>query len=126
MIPKCKEIKKELLKSKINNNLEESDFDLQKNQTEVILLIHHNILSFQKERNKIFVVLEALYSNEIKFAIFFYGENESDINKLNLLKWDKFNTNNESDKFKIIFLNKTMIEIYYPFCFYSSENFLKY
>ena len=32
VIPKCKEIKKELLKSKINNNLEESDFDLQKNQ----------------------------------------------------------------------------------------------
>ena len=125
VIPKCKEIKKEILKSKINNNIEESDFDLQKNQTEVILLIHHNILSSPKERNKIYIVLEALYNNEIKFAIFLFGENDSDINKLNLLKWDKFNSNDGDDKFKIIFLNKIMIENYYPFCFYSRENFFK-
>ena len=127
IIPKCKEItiSKESLKSKNNNEtkITESDFDLQKYQTEVILLIESNILNSKKERNKIFITLEALYNNGIKFIICLFGDNESDAQKLNDLSWNKFYEKNEI--FKVIFLNKSVYENFYSFCFYSKENFFK-
>ena len=98
---------------------------MQKNQTEVILLIDSNILSIQKERNKIYIILEALYNNGIKFVICVFGENESDAQLLNELSWDKFYLNDNNNTFKIIFLNKLIQENYYSFCFYSKEIFFK-
>ena len=125
IIPKSKEIiiTKESLTNK--NDITESDFDMQKNQIEVILLINHNILSIKKEQKKISVVLEALYNNEIKFVICIFGENESDAQKLNLISWDKFYLNEKEKIFKVIYLNISMAENFYPFCFYSKEQFFK-
>jgi hypothetical protein len=125
IIPKSKEIiiTKESLTNK--NDITESDFDMQKNQTEVILLINHNILSIKKEQKKISVVLEALYNNEIKFVICIFGEKESDAQKLNLISWDKFYLNEKEKIFKVIYLNISMVENFYPFCFYSKEQFFK-
>ena len=129
IIPKCKEIlvSKESLNSKKEKeaNIPESEFDLQKNQIEVILLIDSNLLSIKKEANKIHIVLEGLFRNEIKFAIFIFGENESDVQKLNKLSWDKFYSNEKNNIFKVLFLNRLLYENFYNFCFYSPEIFFK-
>ena len=129
IIPKCKEIIISKDKKNKETDISESDYDMQKNQIEVILLIDSNILSIQKERNKIYIILEALYNNGIKFIICLFGENESDAQKLNELSWDKFYSN-EKDKdkdnlFKILYLNKSLQENFYSFCFYSKEIFFK-
>ena len=129
IIPKCKEIivTKPTLNSKkekeINNP--ETDFDLQKNQTEVILLIDSNILSNKKETNKLLIIIEALFNNEIKFAIFIFGENESEAQKINELSFEKFYSNENINNFKVLYLNKLLYESYYSFCFYSKEIFFK-
>ena len=129
LISKCQEITitKEFSKSnnKIESNTLESNFDLQKNQIEVILLIESNILKIENERKKIFITLEALYNNLIKFLICIFGENESDSQNLNELSWNKFYKNENKDLFKVIFLNKSIYENFHPFCFYSQEYFYK-
>ena len=130
IIPKCKEvtITKESINKKNNekNNLPEIDFDLQKNQIEVILLIDHNILSIKKEKDKIRTILEGLYNNEIRFVICIFGENESDAQKLNQVSWDKFYLTENNGIFKVIYLNKSLPDNFYPFCFYSEEMFFKF
>ena len=125
IIPKYKEIiiTKEVIT--IKNDINESDFDIQKNQTEVILIIHHNILSIKKEQKKIAVILEALYNNGIKFVLLMFGENESDAQKLNEISWDKFYLNEKDKKFKIIYLNICTAENFHQFCFFSEEIFFK-
>ena len=129
IIPKCKDIiltkESSKQKSNLDTNNVESDFDLQKNNIEVILLIESNILNFQQERNKILIILEALYNNDIKFVICIFGENEYDAQKLNDLSWNKFYFNEKKELFKIIFINKSLYENFYSFCFYSKESFFK-
>ena len=129
IIPKCKEINliKDSPKSNDNkdSNIIESDFDLEKNQTEAILLIESNLLNIKNEINKILITLEALYNNGIKFLICIFGENESDAQKLNEISWNKFYSKENNQVFKLIFLNKLIIENFYSFCFYSREIFFK-
>ena len=129
IISKCKEITviKEVSKTKNEkeSNSLESDFDLQKNQIEAILLIESNILNEEKERKKIFITLEALYNSAIKFLICIFGENELDSQKLNELSWNKFYANENNGLFKVLFLNKSIYENFHPFCFYSKQKFFK-
>ena len=128
-ISKCKEIKLtgEILKSKKIKliNEPESEINLEKNNIEVFLLIENNILKIEEQRKKINVILQALYSNEIKFILFFFGENEFDIQNLNLLSKTNLFFNDKKELGKIIFLNKLSNESFYPFCFYSLEPFFK-
>ena len=129
IIPKCKEVKltEEILRTKKIKliNIPESEINLQKSNIEVFLLIEHNILNDIEQRKKINIIIEALYNNEIKFIIWFFGENEFDIQKLNLLTLDKFFSDGKKELGKIIYLNRLSEESFYPFCFYSKESFFK-
>ena len=69
--------------------------------------------------------MEALYNNEIKFILFFFGENDFEIQKLNLLSSKKFFFNDKKELGKIVYLNRSTKESFYPFCFYSQEKFFK-
>ena len=105
-ISKCKEIKLtgEILKSKKIKliNEPESEINLEKNNIEVFLLIENNILKIEEQRKKINVILQALYNNEIKFILFFFGENEFDIQNLNLLSKTNLFFNDKKELGKII------------------------
>ena len=129
IISKCKEIKLagELLKSKKIKliNEPESEVNLKNSNIEVFLLIENNILKIEEQRKKINVILQALYNNEIKFILFFFGENDFDIQNLNLLSACSLFFNDQKQLGKIIYLNKLSIESFYPFCFYSYEPFFK-
>ena len=129
IISKCKEIKLagELLKSKKIKliNEPESEVNLKNSNIEVFLLIENNILKMEEQRKKINVILQALYNNEIKFILFFFGENDFDIQNLNLLSACSLFFNDQKQLGKIIYLNKLSIESFYPFCFYSYEPFFK-
>ena len=128
-IPKCKEVKltKEILKSKQIKliNEPEAEINLEKNNIEVFLLIEHKILDEEGQRKKINIIMEALYNNEIKFILFFFGESDFDIQKLNLLSSKKFFFNDKKELGKIVYLNRSTKESFYPFCFYSQEKFFK-
>ena len=128
-ISKCKEIKftEEILKSKKIKliNMPETEINIDKSNIEVFLLIEHSILDESEQRKKINIILEALFNNEIKFIIFFFGENEFDIQKMNLLSLDSFFLENKKEFGKIIYLNKLLYESFHPFCFYSNEKFFK-
>ena len=128
-IPKCKEVKltKEILKSKQIKliNEPEAEINLEKNNIEVFLLIEHKILDEEGQRKKINIIMEALYNNEIKFILFFFGENDFEIQKLNLLSSKKFFFNDKKELGKIVYLNRSTKESFYPFCFYSQEKFFK-
>ena len=129
IISKCKEVKftEEIMKSKKIKliNMPESEINLDKSNIEVFLLIEHSILDENEQRKKISIILEALFTNEIKFIIFFFGENEFDIQKMNLLSLDNFFLEDKKEIGKIIYLNKLSFESFYPFCFYSNEKFFK-
>ena len=129
IIPKCKEVKltKEIIKSKQIKliNVPESEINLEKKNVEVFLLIEHNILTEEDQRKKINIIIEALYANEIKFILFFFGENDFDIQKINLLTINKFFFNDKKEIGKLVYLNKTESESFYPFCFFSQEKFFK-
>ena len=77
------------------------------------------------QRKKINIIMEALYNNEIKFILFFFGENDFDIQKLNLLSSKKFFFNDKKELGKIVYLNRSTKESFYPFCFYSQQKFFK-
>ena len=128
-ISKCKEIKftEEILKSKKIKliNMPETEINIDKSNIEVFLLIEHSILDESEQRQKINIILEALFNNEIKFIIFFFGENEFDIQKMNLLSLDSFFLENKKEFGKIIYLNKLLFESFHTFCFYSNEKFFK-
>ena len=129
IVSKCKEVKftDEILKSKKIKliNMPETEINLDKSSIEVFLLIDNNILDEVEQRKKINIILEALFNNEIKFIIFFFGENEFDIQKMNLLSLDKFFNENKNEIGKIIYLNKSLLESFHPFSFYSNEKFFK-
>ena len=129
IIQKCKEVKltEEILKSKKIKliNEPELEINLEKSNYEVFLLIDNNILSEEDQKKKINIIIEALYNNEIKFILFFFGESEFDIQKLNLLSANNLFFNDKKELGKIIYLNKFLEESFYPFCFYSKDKFFK-
>ncbi len=129
LIRNCKEVKitEEIRSSKQIKiiNTPESEFNIGKNNIDVILLIDNNILEEVEQRKKINIILEALYSNDIKFILCFFSNNELDIQKLNLLSLNNFFSAEKSDIGKIIYLNKSSNESFYPFCFYTEEKFFK-
>ena len=128
-IPKCKEVKitEEILKSKQIKliNIPESEINFEKQNIEVFLLLDNTILIEEEQRKKINIIIEALYSNDIKFILFFFGENDFDIQKINLLSLDKFFSADKKEIGKIIYLNKLSEEVFYQFYFYSHSNFFK-
>jgi hypothetical protein len=128
-IPKCKEVKitEEILKSKQIKliNIPESEINFEKQNIEVFLLLDNTILIEEEQRKKINIIIEALYSNDIKFILFFFGENDFDIQKINLLSLDKFFSADKKEIGKIIYLNKLSEEVFYQFYFYSQSNFFK-